>query len=110
MMHGLARSRFAPWAGFVAGPLGWALHQQLLADMLHFDCRLGGAVPGLVAGLCLAGVLVASASVSWRARDAEPARSLRHFVGTLSAATAAVFLFAIALQTLASVILPGCGA
>ena len=102
------RARAAPWSGFVAGPLAWALHQQVLADMLHFNCHLGGAAAGL-SGFVLAGALiVAGGWISWRARGDESAAP-RWFIATLATMAAAVFGFAIVLQTLATLILPGCG-
>lgn len=106
-MTATLRTRLAPWAGFVAGPLCWALHQQGLSGMLHFNCHLGSPVKGLVSFVVFAIVLVASGIVSWRARgDAQ----LTRFIAGLSALSAALFLFAIVLQTAATLILPGCGA
>jgi hypothetical protein len=101
------RARLAPWAGLVAGPLCWALHQQGLADMLHFDCHLGSASKGFVSGSIAAIVLVAAGIVSWRSR--EGAVEWRQFVAAMSACSVAIFLFAIVLQTMATFILPGCG-
>jgi hypothetical protein len=106
MEHSARLSRLAPWAGLMAGPLAWILHQQGLANMLHFDCHLGDASKGLLAGVAAALTLAACGTISWRTRgNEEPTR----FIGTLGAMSAAMFLFAIALQTLATLILPGCG-
>jgi hypothetical protein len=101
------RARFAPWAGFVAGPLCWALHQQGLSDILHFNCHLGSPVKGMVSFVVLAAVLIASGIVSWRRRGAV---QLTQFIAGMSALSAGLFLFAIALQTAATLILLGCGA
>jgi hypothetical protein len=103
------RTRVAPWSGFIAAPLGWALHQQVLADMLHFNCHLGGAAAGLL-GFAIAGALIVTGGwLSWRARGEERAAP-RWFVATLGTMAAALFGFAIVLQTIATLILPGCGA
>ena len=34
-------SRRAPWAALFSSLSGYALHHQVLSDMLRFDCRLG---------------------------------------------------------------------
>ena len=110
MTAALANSRGAPWAGLIAGAVGWSLHQQVLADMLHFNCHFGGVAPGLI-GLLLVGVLiVGGAWLSLSARNAAGATPSRQFVASLSVMAAAIFGFAVLLQTLASAILPGCGA
>jgi uncharacterized iron-regulated membrane protein len=76
------RERLAPWAGIVAGPLCWALHQQGFSSLLHFDCHLGSATKGLVSFVVLAIVLVASGIVSWRWRSNF---ELPRFIGTMGA-------------------------
>lgn len=101
------RARFAPWAGLVAGPTCWALHQQGFTSLLHFDCHLGSGGKGVASFVVLAIVLVASGIVSWRARGAT---ELHRFIGAASAMAVALFLLAIAFQTVATLILPGCGA
>lgn len=107
---GIVRSRAAPWAGLIAGPLGWSLHQQALADILHFNCHLGSATLGVI-GLLLSGLLmVAGAWLSLLSRNALGATPARQFIATLSVMAAAIFFFAVLLQTLATMILPGCGA
>jgi hypothetical protein len=106
----IQQSRAAPWAGLIAGALGWTLHQQVLADMLHFDCHLGSAAAGLLALLSVGALILAGAWVSLASRSASAATPARRFVASLSVMAAAIFFFAVLLQTLATVILPGCGA
>ena len=106
----IVQSRAAPWAGLIAGALGWTLHQQVLADMLHFDCHLGSATAGLLALLLVGALIVAGAWVSLASRRASATMPARQFVATLSVMAAAIFFFAVLLQTLANMILPGCGA
>ena len=101
------RARFAPWAGMFAGPLCWALHQQGFTSLLHFDCHLGSGSKGVLSFVVLGSVLIGSGIVSWRWRgDSE----LQRFIGAASAGAAALFFLAIAFQTAATLILPGCGA
>jgi hypothetical protein len=107
-MRAVGDSRSAPWAGLVAGAAGWALHQQVFADMLHFDCHLGDTFAGLAAGAAILVVLAGAGFVSWQSSRAAASHA-RRFIGVLGAMAAAVFAFAIALQTIASALLPGCG-
>jgi hypothetical protein len=110
MTAALAHSRGAPWAGLIAGAIGWSLHQQVLADMLHFNCHFGGTAPGLIGLLLVGALIVAGAWLSLSARNAPGATPSRQFVASLSVMAAGIFGFAVLLQTLASAILPGCGA
>lgn len=104
----LANSRVAPWTGLVVGPAGWAAHHQAFSDLLHFNCHLGDSLAGAAAGALIAAMLVAAGIVSWRA-SALAASPARRFIGRLGAMAAAIFLFAVGLQTFASLLLPGCG-
>ncbi|HEX3895514.1 MAG TPA: hypothetical protein VHW73_04830 [Rudaea sp.] len=106
-MTATLRERFAPWAGFIAGPTCWALHQQGFTSLLHFDCHLGSPGKGLLSFAVLTIVLLAGGLMSWRARRGA---ELRQFIAMTSTLAAALFFFAIALQTVATLILPGCGA
>jgi len=99
--------RFAPWAGLVAAPACWAIHQQGFATLLHFDCQRGTHGVGLLWFAVFALVLFASGAVSWRARDTG---ELRRFIAVASTLFAALAFVLIAFQLLATQILPGCGA
>ena len=99
-------ARAAPWTGLIVSLPGWALHQQFLADILHYDCHLGRASTALVATAIIGAVIVAAGAVSWRARSGS---ALRGFAASLGVSSAAIALFAIALQTFAALVLPGCG-
>jgi hypothetical protein len=98
-----------PWAGLVAGSVAWALHQQVLADALRFDCAAVSPNRALVA-LALALVLcVAGAVISWRSiRGTGEASAGRAFVGWLSILGAGIFALAVAMQGMASFTVPGC--
>jgi len=94
------------WLAVAAGPAGWMLHQQLLSDLEHFDCRLGGPVLGIIVSALIGACVVIGGVLCWRlgARTDEPMR----FIGTLGAVSAAIFLFAIVLQMLGTLIVPVC--
>jgi len=102
-------SRLAPWTALIVAPTAWLLHHQVLSDMLHFDCHLGGPAAGLIAATLAIAALVGAGLLSWRARREEGASEGRYFIAVLGTLFAGVSLFAIALQTLATLILPGCG-
>ena len=98
-------------AGLILGGPAVMLNQQLLADALYWDCRLGGPVMGLGLSLLTALAALAGGWISWRARSAargaegaEP----RRFLAEVSAGSAALFLLAIAAMALASVLVPSC--
>lgn len=98
--------RASPWTGLVVSLAGWAIHQQLLADMLHYDCHLGDTPIAAVATVIVAVFVAVAGVVSWRSRRGS---NLRQFVALLGVSSAAIALFAIALQLLAAMTLPGCG-
>ena len=104
------RSAWAPWAGLFAGAAGWFTHQTLGADANYWDCRLGGPVWAVALGLACAAVAALGGWTSWRARGTvgEDRVETRDFSGLVGAATAAIFLLAIAFQTLAGLIVPAC--
>jgi hypothetical protein len=88
------------------GTFGWVLRQQVLSNLEHFDCRLGAAALGIVANVLIWVCVITGGVVCWRlrARAGDPMR----FIGTVGAVSAAVFLFAIVLQILATLIVPVC--
>ena len=89
-----------------AGPLGWMLHQQLQSSLEHFDCRYGGPTYGAIAGALIGSGVVAAGLDAWRMRAR--AAGVMQFLATAGCLSAALFLFAIALQTLAALIVPVC--
>jgi hypothetical protein len=103
-------SAWTPWAGLFAGAAGWFIHQQGGANANYWDCRFGGPLWTLALGLVCGLVVIAGGWLSWASRRAagEDAPATRRFSGLVGAATAAIFLMAIAFQTLASLIVPSC--
>jgi hypothetical protein len=113
----IARTRarlagLAPWAGLVAAGTGWGLHQQVVADALHFDCTRTAGATGIAWGLACVAIVLAGASVSWRARPAAGASAgdapLRRFIVHLGLMAAALATLGIGLNILAGLLLPGC--
>ena len=108
------RNRMLPWAGLIAGAIGWALPDQLASNLIQDNCRLGG--PLLVGGTGLAGALLAIAGgwlafLVWRASNEEqdvPGHGARRFIAGGRALAAGGGLGAILLQTIAGFIIPAC--
>lgn len=99
-------------AGLFAGPLAWAVHQQLGYMLVPVSCRSGVMLVPLVT-LGAAVLLGLGAWVSWRARtppgetEAPRARTQR-FTAHLALLVSAVFAFAILLQASSTMLLNGC--
>ena len=103
----MQQSRWTPWLGLVVPPVAWAVHHQVAANLMLYDCRLGGA--GLVAcvGVTMAVIAALSGLISWSSRR-EQSAEFRTLAGYIGAMSGAVFFLALAFQTTASLTLPAC--
>jgi hypothetical protein len=97
------------WAGLFGAAAAWLAHQQVLTDLLHFDCTLGGPLATTAGTVAALGLCAGAVWVSWRVRAATRRASLR-FVADLSLLGAALFAALILLQTVAGLLLPACAA
>jgi hypothetical protein len=105
----LRESRLSPWAAAIAGALAWTVHQQLLGDLLHFDCRRGGAWTGLGVGLACVLLIAAGVAATLASRTADGwGGATRRFVASVSLMAAGLFLLAVLLGIVAGFVLPGC--
>lgn len=106
------RTAFAPWAGGVAGPLVWWIHQRSLADGQVVDCHVGGVAGRLIWSLLLLAILAATAWLSlnvwrrWPPHESEPDN--RRFIALVSVGVAALLGLAVVFGTMASLIVPEC--
>ena len=102
------------WAGWIAGPAGWAVHQQVGSMVNYWDCTVGR--PWLVIGLGLACALMVAAggAVSWRGlRSAgktgrADGSGNGRFIAMMGLLTAGIFLVAVIAQTMAGLAFTGC--
>ena len=107
----LRHSRISPWAGWLLGPLAWALHHQAGSDLAfgRTDCSGGSAQVGIGVACAVAALL--GAWLSWASRSG-PLRSsafdVRLFVALVGAMGSALFLMAILFQTFAGLLVPPC--
>ncbi|HET7844330.1 MAG TPA: hypothetical protein VFL14_09285 [Xanthomonadales bacterium] len=112
LTHERFRAHVQPWSGAIAGAVAWAAHQQLLANVLHYDCAYGNALSTTIAGALALAIIAAGALASWRARpregvsphDPPPAR----FVCDLSLLAAGLFALPVLMQTAAGWLVPSC--
>ena len=98
-----------PWAGLIGSGLGWALAHQAGSDSNFFDCYRNGAPVILLATLAGAALALGGGLLSlrvWRAREGENAA--RAFIALVSIMSVLLFLFAIILPLIASLIIPRC--
>ena len=106
------RERLAPWAGGIAGPLVWWIHQRTLADGQVIECHVGGMAGRLVWSLVLIAALAWATSLSWRLwrdapnKEAEP--DVHRFIALVSLGVAGIVGLAVVFGALASVIVPDC--
>jgi hypothetical protein len=101
-------------AGLFASAIAWALHQQAGIIVASWAC--GKAASGiwlsaLVAGLLLLGGAILSGLALQAARGPKLAADVarpRRFLASVSLMASALFFFALALQAVAPLFLPGC--
>jgi hypothetical protein len=101
----------AGWAGWIAGPLGWFVHQQVGSATNYWNCSVGR--PWLVIGLGLACALivVAGGAVSWRGLRRAGRGDVSgngRFIAIMGLMVAGVFLIAVVGQTMAGIVFTGC--
>ncbi|MDB5437935.1 MAG: hypothetical protein JWM33_362 [Caulobacteraceae bacterium] len=106
------RSKFAPWSGLFAGALGWVLDHQIGAHGLEWNCQTNGPAPNLMLGAACSALVALGMWVAWASRsDSDLAAGrpeVRRLGVPISLAAGAIFLLAIAFQTVAGLIIPAC--
>ena len=111
-MKPLRQNALAPWAALIAAAVGTTVHQQLLSDMLHYECRLGRPSIGVMVGLAVLALMAVGCWISWAstrgAGEDEPVQANRRFIVRLSLLFAALLSIAVAWQTLATFLVPAC--
>lgn len=107
------REGLTPWAGMIAGPLIWWVHQRSLADAAAFDCRVAGGVAGrLVWSLVLLAALAGATWLSWRVwrrwEHEAATTDNRRFIALVSVGVAGLMGLTVLFGTLGAVIVPDC--
>jgi hypothetical protein len=104
-------SRKTAWAGWIAGPIGWAVHQQVSSMVNYWDCTVGRPWLVIELGLACALMVVMGGAVSWRGlRSAGRADGSGNgrFIAIMGLLTAGIFLVAVIAQTMAGLAFTGC--
>ena len=102
----------APWAALLASFLATGLNQQFLADVLRYDCRVGSATTGMLAGLASIALIALGCWVSWTATRQPSLEhtpdATRRFIARLGMLFALLAGVAVAWQVLATFLVPAC--
>ena len=102
------RDQFAPWSGLVVGLAGTGLVHQFGSEATFNHCAAASPVPILIGSIVGIVVTFAAALESWRvARNSSEGPS-RRLVGIVSVGTAALFVMAMLLPMIASLVIPQC--
>jgi hypothetical protein len=103
-------SAWTPWTGLFVGAAAWFAQHQAGSDVNFWDCRTGDGAFVVAVGVACTFATAAGGWVSWQAArppEADLAQN-RGFARIVGALGAAIFLLAIAFQTLAGVLVPAC--
>lgn len=102
------RDQFAPWAGVALGTLAAGIMHQAGSDSIFNDCAVASPVPVLILGvLAIVGVVLA-ALMSLRVARNGGETGARRMIGAVSVGMAVLFVFAIVMPMIASLVLPPC--
>ena len=104
----MQRSRWTPWIGLIVPPIAWAIHHQVGANLVIYDCRLGGSGVIALVGVVMALISLTSAMISWSSLRNATGMEVRTFAAYLGALSGGLFCLALVLQTLATLMLPAC--
>ena len=103
------RERIVPWLALLVPPLAWMAFEYGLGSSLRVSCGAVGAWLGPLWGGGSLLACAAAAAAAWRmgrGTDADP--PVRPWLARVATVVAGIFAVAIALQTLATLIVPSC--
>ena len=105
------RTRIETWAGLWLAATAWAANMEIGQILPGLDCAHGVRHSAWVS-FALTILALAAGSISWRRVRATPvgvnSPGTLRFAAKLSALSALAFAFALALQTVATLVLTGC--
>jgi hypothetical protein len=105
------------WAGWIAGPVGWFVHQQVGSATNYWDCSAGRPLLVIALGMACALIVVIGGAASWRGlrragRAGGPSGldggGNGRFIAIMGLMMASVFLVAVIGQTMAGFAFTGC--
>jgi hypothetical protein len=104
-------SHWRAWAGLIAAPAGWALHQQAGSALNYADCGTGDGSTVAMIGAATLLLALAGGWLSWsvyRADSGTPELPVHRFIAAIGVMSAALFGLTIVVQITAGLILPSC--
>jgi hypothetical protein len=99
---------FMPWAGLVAGVVAAGVVHQFGSEATFDHCAVISPGPLLIVALIGLAVTAAGALASYRVFRGSAETAARKVIAVISLGSAALFLFAIVLPMIASLVLPPC--
>lgn len=97
-----------PWAGLISGVAGAALTHQFGAEGMFDDCQAIAPAPLLLVALLGIAIVAVGAVGSWRVWRDDAEVESRRLVSLISLGTCALFVLAILLPMIATLVLPPC--
>jgi len=102
------RDLFVPWAGLAVGLVAAGIAHQFGSEGTFDDCATISPIPIIIA--CLIGIAatIFAALSSWRIVCDDKQGEARRVVAIISVGSGALFVFAMILPIIASLVLPPC--
>ncbi len=105
---GEIRALFMPWTGLVAAVIGGGLAHQYGSEGAFDNCRAISPVPLLIVSLLCLVLIAAGGLESWRVVRADSETPARKIVAVVSVGMIPLFVIAVLLPMVASLVLPPC--
>jgi hypothetical protein len=99
---------FMPWAGLTAGVIAAGVSHQFGAEGTFDNCAVISPIPLLLVNLLGIAVVAAGALASWRILRQDAETHARKVIAFISVGASGLFLLAILLPMIASLVIPRC--
>lgn len=97
-----------PWTGLAAGTLAAGLTHQIGSEGVFDHCAAFSPIPLLLISLVGIAMTVAGGLASWRVLRVDSETQARKVIAAISVGAAALYVFAILLPMIASLVIPPC--
>ena len=102
------RDLFMPWAGLVAGTIGAGFAHQFGAEGSFDNCSRFSPLPLLIVSVVWLLLVAVGGLESWRVVRGDSETPARKLVAIISVGSVALYLLAILLPMVASLVIPPC--
>ena len=106
--RGQLTDQFMPWAGLAAGILAAGISHQFGSEGTFDNCAVISPIPLLLVSMLGILVVAAGALASWRILREDSETNARKVIAFISVGAAALFVLAIVLPIIASLVIPPC--